>query len=170
MNLDATVFARHLDRAPLNSRRRGLVRCPFHEDRRPSLSVDLDKGVFHCFGCGTGGGIKRFSELVGEAAPDCSPRPPARETDLQRARREAMHRECGHAALRAAWTPYWQASDRVRECLNVARDARRMATRLGPDHPWTWAILDHAAAQIEREGLMAEAELDVLLTQGQFTP
>jgi hypothetical protein len=169
VSLDVTVFARHLDLAPLNGRRRGLVRCRFHEDQSPSLSLDLDRGVFHCFGCGTGGGIKRFSELVGEAPPDFSARPHARESDLQRARREAMHREAVHAATRAAWTPYWQASDRVRECFNVARDARQVATRLGPDHPRTWVILEHAA-QIEREGLVAEAELDALLAHGRLTP
>jgi DNA primase len=26
-------------------------RCPFHEDRKPSLSVDAVKGLWHCFGC-----------------------------------------------------------------------------------------------------------------------
>jgi len=168
-SLDATVFGRHLDLAPLNGRRRGLVHCRFHEDPRPSLSVDLDKGVFHCFGCGVGGGMKRFSELVGEAPADVSTRPATREPEVQRARREAMHREDVHAATRAAWSPYWQASDRVRDCLNVAREARRVATRLGPDHPRTWVILEHAA-QIEREGFVAEAELDALLAHGRLTP
>ena len=24
--------------------------CPFHDDRNPSLSVDGQKGVYHCFG------------------------------------------------------------------------------------------------------------------------
>ena len=33
-----------------------VVRCIFHQDRRPSLSIDLAKGVFNCFsGCGKGG-------------------------------------------------------------------------------------------------------------------
>ena len=27
------------------------ARCPFHDDRRPSLSLELDRRVFHCFGC-----------------------------------------------------------------------------------------------------------------------
>src|SRR5262245_5570956 len=63
------LFARHLDLAPLRSRRRGLVRCPFHRDRTPSLSVDLDAAIFNCFGCGAHGGWKRFAELVGETIP-----------------------------------------------------------------------------------------------------
>ena len=29
--------------------------CPWHDDKNPSLSVDKDKGVYHCFGCGESG-------------------------------------------------------------------------------------------------------------------
>ena len=29
--------------------------CPFHEDKNPSLSVDPQKNVWHCFGCQKGG-------------------------------------------------------------------------------------------------------------------
>jgi len=43
------------------------IHCIFHDDRSASLSVDLDAGVFHCFGCGQQGGIKRFAALVGES-------------------------------------------------------------------------------------------------------
>ena len=33
-----------------------VTRCPFHQDRKPSLSLDFAKGVWHCFvGCGSGG-------------------------------------------------------------------------------------------------------------------
>jgi hypothetical protein len=165
MSLDVAVFGRHLDLAPLNGRPRGLVTCPFHEDRRPSLSLDLAKGVFHCFGCGAGGGIKRFSELVGETRIHAGPQ--ARESDLQRARREAMRHEQALAAKRAIWTPYWAACDRVRDCFTVARDVWAVATGLGPDHPQTWDLLEEAA-QIECEGLVAEAALDALLAGGRL--
>jgi hypothetical protein len=30
--------------------------CPFHEDREPSLKVTPAKNLWHCFGCGAGGG------------------------------------------------------------------------------------------------------------------
>ncbi|HAO31429.1 MAG TPA: hypothetical protein DCQ84_00540 [Candidatus Competibacteraceae bacterium] len=30
--------------------------CPFHEDREPSLVVTPSKNLWHCFGCGLGGG------------------------------------------------------------------------------------------------------------------
>jgi DNA primase len=29
--------------------------CPFHEEKTPSFTVRVDKGVFFCFGCGKGG-------------------------------------------------------------------------------------------------------------------
>jgi DNA primase catalytic core len=33
-----------------------LGRCPFHEDGEPSLVVTPAKNLWHCFGCGVGGG------------------------------------------------------------------------------------------------------------------
>jgi hypothetical protein len=30
--------------------------CPFHEDRLPLLKVTPAKNLWHCFGCGAGGG------------------------------------------------------------------------------------------------------------------
>jgi DNA primase len=32
-----------------------LGRCPWHEDGTPSLSVDREKGLYNCFGCGESG-------------------------------------------------------------------------------------------------------------------
>lgn len=31
--------------------------CPFHPDKNPSLSVNEEKGSWHCFGCGAGGSV-----------------------------------------------------------------------------------------------------------------
>jgi DNA primase len=35
-------------------------RCPFHEERTPSFSVDPAKGFYYCFGCGKGGDVFTF--------------------------------------------------------------------------------------------------------------
>ncbi len=32
------------------------VLCPFHEDTRPSLSINLEEGWYKCHACGVGGG------------------------------------------------------------------------------------------------------------------
>jgi DNA primase len=37
-------------------------RCPFHEERTPSFSVNPAKGLYWCFGCGKGGDVFRFVE------------------------------------------------------------------------------------------------------------
>jgi len=34
--------------------------CPFHDDKNPSLRIDEEKGLFHCFACGAGGDIFGF--------------------------------------------------------------------------------------------------------------
>ena len=34
--------------------------CPFHSEKTPSFSVDVEKQIFYCFGCGKGGGAISF--------------------------------------------------------------------------------------------------------------
>ena len=34
--------------------------CPFHHEKTSSFTVDPDKKIYHCFGCGKGGGIIDF--------------------------------------------------------------------------------------------------------------
>jgi DNA primase len=35
-------------------------RCPFHEERTPSFSVNPAAKLYHCFGCGKGGDVITF--------------------------------------------------------------------------------------------------------------
>lgn len=39
---------------------RWVGRCPFHDERTPSFSVNADRKLYHCFGCGRGGDLITF--------------------------------------------------------------------------------------------------------------
>ena len=45
--------------------------CPFHHEKTPSFSVNESRQIFHCFGCGKGGGAIRFvMEIENLSFPD----------------------------------------------------------------------------------------------------
>lgn len=167
MMLNTTILERHVDLGPLRGRRRGVTHCLFHgADRRPSLSVDLDRGLFHCFACGEQGGVKRFAELVGEMAPE-RPRRARIVSDYEAALREGLRRERAAAARRAEWLPFALANGYVRDCWKAVRQAHDWAQVLGPDHARTWVILERAA-KVETEAAAIEAELDAILEEGRI--
>ena len=37
-----------------------VARCPFHNEKTPSFSINDQKGLFYCFGCGVGGNVFTF--------------------------------------------------------------------------------------------------------------
>lgn len=50
----------------MSSTREAKLKCPFHDDRTPSLTFNLERGVWHCFaGCGGGGVIEFELKLNG---------------------------------------------------------------------------------------------------------
>lgn len=66
--------------------------CPFHADETPSLKVSPEKNLFHCFGCGAGGGVidwvmkkngvsfRHAVELLREGVPSVTDVPVKRST------------------------------------------------------------------------------------------
>lgn len=55
----AIILARY-GIAPASLQGQVSVLCPFHDDRQPSLSVNLDRKLFHCFACQAQGDIFDF--------------------------------------------------------------------------------------------------------------
>ncbi|HJU29650.1 MAG TPA: DUF3987 domain-containing protein, partial [Candidatus Binataceae bacterium] len=51
------------------ARDEGSAKCPFHEDRRASLSVNSDSGLWFCHACDIGGTARSFAERLRIEAP-----------------------------------------------------------------------------------------------------
>ena len=45
------------------------ARCPFHDDHDPSLSINVEKQIYHCFVCGHGGNSIRFVQEYTHCSP-----------------------------------------------------------------------------------------------------
>lgn len=54
----AQVVSRYTQLTNRGGRLWGL--CPFHGEKTASFTVDDDKGLYYCFGCGKGGGVIQF--------------------------------------------------------------------------------------------------------------
>ena len=62
------IAAEHTKLRKAGRRHSGL--CPIHKEKTPSFSVDPDRGLFYCFGCGRGGdAIKLHMTLSGDDFP-----------------------------------------------------------------------------------------------------
>lgn len=74
--------------------------CPFHNEKTPSFSVSSDKQIYHCFGCGKGGGVinfimeiegLNFPEAVEFLANRAGMKMPVQEDDKESKKRERMY-------------------------------------------------------------------------------
>lgn len=113
---------------------------------RACLSVDLERGRFHCFheGCDFSGGAVKLARERGLASP------------LSRSERQRLQRDWKRAD-RAARALYERARARRFELLEELRGLGRVelqAHEAGMDHPATWGAL--ALVYAEWSGLVAE--------------
>ncbi len=84
------------EKVNLNQKFKGL--CPFHDETNPSFSVHVADQYFHCFGCGVGGDVIRFLELIDgipfmEAARKLANRAGIRFEDFKEEDLAAIHKE-----------------------------------------------------------------------------
>ena len=52
------LISRYVSLAKSGASHKG--RCPYHKDDTPSMVVNAEKGLWHCFGCGEGGDVIAF--------------------------------------------------------------------------------------------------------------
>jgi DNA primase len=113
------VVGRHVTLKQAGRSHKGL--CPFHEEKTPSFTVNPERGIFHCFGCGESGNVfsflmqrenLTFPEVVRSLAAECGVVVPERsggETGLveavlranevaQRVYRDALRSQAGGRA------------------------------------------------------------------------
>lgn len=116
--------------------------CPFHNEKTPSFSVAPDKQIFHCFGCGAGGGVITFvMKAEGLEFPDAVRYLAARagmevpeqgEADRKAARhRDRLYALCKDAA-RFYYDTLWLPENRAAQQYFLRRGLhRRTMNRFG---------------------------------------
>lgn len=57
----ADVISEHVNLVKKGREMVGL--CPFHDDHRPSMNVNVVKQIFKCFSCGAGGDVFKFVQM-----------------------------------------------------------------------------------------------------------
>ncbi len=107
--------------------------CPFHQEKTPSLHVDPERGLFHCFGCGQGGDIFDFIMLTAhlnfmEAAETLARRTGVPFDVSPEAEQRASEREQLLRALDAARTHF---RGMLAAAAGAGQKARRYLARRG---------------------------------------
>ena len=160
----AQVVGRRVQLKKAGRNLKGL--CPFHGEKTPSFNVNLDKRMFHCFGCGASGDAirfvmqsegKSFREAVEELARDAGIKLEADDPEEQRrASRRAALAEVNDKACKFFERILWEhpRGAVAREHLQkrgIAEETAR-AWRLGYA-PELW---DSLAKSLERKGVDAK--------------
>lgn len=154
--------------------------CPFHDDHDPSLSVDQDRGLFHCFGCGESGDIfdlvmklkgmdfrEALTYLKNETFPEYIPpvaQEPAQESSVQTEPPEPEEMPCTSAGA---------SLDDVAEFYHKALTENESAkTYLESRGLLNWELLNRLEvgyASGDLKDSLSEAQFQSLKDQGIFT-
>src|SRR5712692_11098512 len=142
--------------------------CPFHRERTPSFTVDRDKGLYHCFGCGAGGDVIHFvrqidrldfPEAIEFLAQRFGVTIPQRTRGPHDERREKLldALSAAHRFFQAELARPGNPAERYLAQRHVAPDlSRRLALGYAPD---SWDALQRALSPAFPESLLVEAGL-----------
>ena len=128
--------------------------CPFHSEKTPSFSVSPDKQIYHCFGCGKGGGVINFimeienldfRDAVELLARRAGMQMPEEENDREsrkRARMLALNKDAARFFYEQLYSP---AGREGIEYMKRRRIGRQTATNFGIGFaPDAWESLREA--------------------------
>ena len=128
--------------------------CPFHSEKTPSFSVSRSKQIYHCFGCGKGGGVINFVmeienvgfvDAVAILAKRAGMEMPEREDDPESRKRErilALNKDAARFFYECLNAP---GGSRGREYMAGRKISRKTATDFGLGFaPDTWDSLRNA--------------------------
>jgi DNA primase len=156
--------------------------CPFHAEKTPSFTVNTDKQIFHCFGCGVGGDVFKFLEsqeglnfpealrqLAGKAGitlPESRPRAGEKKSDDERKALLAIIAEAADFFRKELEGP---AGSAARAYLKK----RGLSDSVVKDFSLGWAksewdaLLRHLKQKGHPAGLMEKAGLIVKRSEGE---
>ncbi len=154
--------------------------CPFHSEKTPSFSVSRERGMFYCFGCGTGGTAIQFLmktenlpfiEAVRELAERAGLHVPDDDTSAELVRRREAIFAINRAA--AAWFHDQLTGDPAHRALNYLTDRaikpgfiKRFGLGYAPDR-WD-GLLNHLTAQNFNKADIQAAGLSVDNKKGGY--
>jgi DNA primase len=143
--------------------------CPFHNERTPSFTVDREKGLFHCFGCGAGGDVIHFvrqmdrldfPEAVESLASRFGVAIPRRAFRRPQEDRKEKILESVSAAHRFFMAELAKPGNKAAAYLQERGVAPEMSRRLGLGYaPDSWDSLSRALSPAHTESLLLEAGL-----------
>ena len=143
--------------------------CPFHNERTPSFTVDREKGLYHCFGCGAGGDVIHFvrqmdrldfPEAVEALASRFGVSIPRRVSRRPGEDRRERLLEALAAAQRFFAAELAKPGNQAAEYLKGRGVTPELARRLGMGHaPESWDALSRALTPVFGESLLVEAGL-----------
>ncbi len=124
--------------------------CPFHSEKTPSFSVSPDKQIYHCFGCGKGGGVINFiMEIENLSFPDAvaflarrANMPLPVEAQGEDTSRRARHRDAARIFYEQLSTPAGEAAKKYMSDRRISpTTAKNFGIGCAPD---TWDSLEKA--------------------------
>lgn len=153
--------------------------CPLHKEKTPSFSVDRDRGLFYCFGCGAGGdAIKLHMQLSGDDFPAAIESLALRYGIPMRSRRtgsSGQRRDGPDIAGALAATTKWftgQLGQKVpSDYLRERRISPELAERFGLGYaPDGWETLTRALAGKPGSPSGATVKMPDLIAAGLAAP